>query len=67
MKKFNLIVTIKPWNIKFFKNNINKLKGNWLLVSKLSELRNKKLFNNKIENIFFVHWSNKVPQNIINK
>ncbi len=67
MKKFNLIVTIKPWNLIFFKKNLSKLKGNWQIISKLSELENKKLLNKKIENIFFIHWSNLVPDYIIKK
>lgn len=67
MKKFNLIVTIKPWNIKFFKKNLSKLKGNWLLISELSKLKNKKFSNIEIENIFFIHWSKIIPNNIIKK
>ena len=38
-KSYNIIVTIKPWNINFFKKNIKKLKGNWILITKKKDFK----------------------------
>lgn len=66
-KKYNIIVTIKPWNINFFSKNINKLNGNWLLFTKPSNLSLNKLKKINIENIYFIHWSKIIPSSIYKK
>tara|TARA_B110000305_G_scaffold81446_1_gene91687 strand:+ start:852 stop:1547 length:696 start_codon:yes stop_codon:yes gene_type:complete len=63
-KKYNIIATIKPWNIDFFKKKINKLSGNWILINKPSELTFAKLDKISIDNIYFVHWSKIIPSSI---
>ena len=66
-KKYNIIATIKPWNIDFFKKKINKLSGNWILINKPSELTFAKLDKISIDNIYFVHWSKIIPSSIYKK
>tara|TARA_B100001059_G_scaffold232053_1_gene269156 strand:- start:1237 stop:1932 length:696 start_codon:yes stop_codon:yes gene_type:complete len=63
-KNYNIIVTIKPWNIDFFNKNIRKLKGNWILITKPSELTLNKLNKISIDNIYFIHWSRIIPKQI---
>ena len=63
-KKYNIIATIKPWNIEFFNKNKNKLEGNWILITKPSKLSMNKLKKINIENIYFIHWSKIVHQQI---
>lgn len=65
-KTYNAIATTKPWNIDFFKKNIKKLKGNWIMITKSSKLSFKELKKNKVYNIYFVHWSKIVSDNIFN-
>ena len=66
-KKYNIIATIKPWNIEFFNKNKNKLEGNWILITKPSKLSMNKLKKINIENIYFIHWSKIVHQQIYQK
>ena len=67
MKKETYIVaTIRPWNIKAFYNIINKYPGDWHLISSKEDLNIQKLKTLKPRYIFFPHWSEKVPKNIIN-
>lgn len=63
-KNYNIIVTIKPWNINFFKKSIKKLKGNWSIISKPSKLTLKEIKKKDTNNIFFVHWSKIVSSRI---
>ena len=66
-KSYNIIVTIKPWNINFFKKNIKKLKGNWILITKKKDLTFNKLKKINVKNIYFIHWSNIVSSSIYKK
>ncbi len=66
-KTYNIIATIKPWNIQFFKKNIKELKGNWILIDKTYKLNLKKLENIKVNNIYFIHWSKLITKKIYNK
>ena len=66
-KNYNILVTIKPWNIDFFNKNLNKLYGNWILITKPSNLTTQKLKTINIKNIYFVHWSKMVPKKIYEK
>ena len=66
-KIYNIIVTIKPWNINFFKKNIKKLKGNWIIITQQSKFTLKNLKKIKVKNIYFIHWSKIVPNKIFSK
>ena len=66
-KKYNIIATIKPWNIEFFNKNKNRLKGNWIIITKPSKLSINELKKINIENIYFIHWSKIVPKQIYQK
>jgi methionyl-tRNA formyltransferase len=66
-KSYNIIVTIKPWNIIFFKKNLKKLKGNWILITKKTDLTLNKLKKINVKNIYFIHWSNIVSSSIYKK
>lgn len=66
-KNYNILVTVKPWNIVFFKKNLDKLKGNWILITKPSNLTAQKLKKINVKNIYFIHWSNIVPKEIYEK
>ena len=66
-KNYNIIVTIKPWNIDFFKKNISKLKGNWILITKTSKLSLNELKKINVKNIYFIHWSKFIPKQIYKK
>ena len=66
-KNYNIIVTIKQWNIDFFSKNINKLNGNWLIITKPSQLSINALKKMNIENIYFINWSKMIPNNIYKK
>lgn len=48
-KIYNIIVTIKPWNINFFKKNIKKLKGNWIIITQQSKFTLKNLKKIKVK------------------
>jgi len=60
-----LVVTIKPWNIKVYNEAIKYYKGKWHLITEPTKLTvdNIKSINPKY--IFFPHWSNIVPSEIL--
>ena len=64
---YNIIATIKPWNISFFKKKIKLLKGDWKIVTNPSQLKIKKSKIKKVKNIFFIHWSYLVSKDILKK
>ena len=66
-KIYNIIATIKPWNVNFFAKNIDKLKGNWILITSPLQLSISKLKKININNIYFIHWSEIVSRNIYEK
>ncbi|KPA10304.1 methionyl-tRNA formyltransferase [Candidatus Magnetomorum sp. HK-1] len=61
-----VVATIKSWNIKVYNDIIEKYPGKWFLITDPKELTvdNIKLINPKY--IFFPHWSNIVPDEILN-
>jgi len=61
----NIIATIKPWNINFFKNHIKKLPGQWVLISEKKDLNLKKIRKLDPDKIFFIHWSWIVSKKIL--
>lgn len=62
-----VVATIKPWNIKVFKNVISKYPGTWYLISNPNDLTLKFLDKIKPCCVFFPHWSQIVPRDILEK
>ncbi len=62
-----VVATIKPWNIKVFKTMISKYSGKWTLISEPEKLTLKNLRALKTKMIFFPHWSEKIPTEILNE
>ena len=69
MKKKNiLIVTLKKWNLINFRRfkKKNQRTNNLYLISKKKDLKKENLVHINPDFIFFIHWSNKVSEQIIN-
>jgi methionyl-tRNA formyltransferase len=68
MKKKNNYVVIgsKPWNRKVFNEVISKYPGIWLFVGSKEELTPESMGKINPTYLFFLHWSWKVPLEIIN-
>ena len=69
MKKKNiLIVTLKKWNLVNFRRfkKKNQHTNNLYLISKKKDLKKENLVHINPDFIFFIHWSNKVSEQIIN-
>lgn len=64
MKNY-IVATIKPWNIKIFKNKISHYPGKWFLISDPKKLKASLIKKVKPEYIFFPHWSWMVPEEIL--
>ncbi len=64
VEKKYVVVTIRAWNEKLFKERISKLPGVWKLVNDPDELKFKIISEFNPQYIFFIHWSNKVPKEI---
>lgn len=64
-KKTYIVVGYKSWNKDVFNSKISKYPGSWYFISKPEELNEKNIKKIKPEYIFFLHWSWKVPENII--
>jgi len=63
----NFIVAGYPsWSKDVFKEKISKYPGKWYLLTKPKQLTKARLKKINPKYIFFLHWSWKVPQNIIN-
>lgn len=65
-RKIYVVVGYKSWNKDIFNEKISKYPGKWYFVSERKELTDKKLKKINPEYIFFLHWSWKVPEEIIN-
>lgn len=61
-----VLATLKPWNIKTFNEVIKHYPGNWHLITDPDDLTIEKIKLLNPEYIFFPHWSNIVPNEIIN-
>ncbi len=61
-----LVVTIKDWNIKLFKEKISKFPGKWHLITNPEDLNLENLAKIQPRYIFFPHWSQIVPTKILN-
>ena len=60
-----LVATIKPWNIKVYNESIKHYKGKWHLITEATELTADKIKSINPKYIFFPHWSNIVPSEIL--
>ncbi|MFA6217290.1 MAG: methionyl-tRNA formyltransferase [Candidatus Omnitrophota bacterium] len=65
-KKVYIIATIRPWNIKAYRNSISKYPGNWHLITAAKDLTLERIKRFKPRYIFFPHWSKRVPSSIVN-
>ena len=64
-KKKYIVAGYPPWSRDIFKKMISKYPGTWHLFSKPEELSEERLNKINPKFIFFLHWSQKVPENII--
>jgi len=64
-KESYVVAGYTPWSKEIFKQKISKYPGQWYLFSKREQLTEKKLKKLKPKYIFFLHWSWKVPEDII--
>ncbi len=65
-KKQKYIVAGYPsWSRDIFKKRISKYPGTWHLFSNSEELSEERLKKINPKYIFFLHWSEKVPENIV--
>ena len=60
-----IVVGSKPWNYQVFKEVLEKLQGNWHFIDSNNMLVVGKIKNISPRYIFFLHWSWKVPEEII--
>lgn len=56
----------KPWNEVVFNELISKYDGEWHFISDSSDLCPEKLKSLSASMLFFLHWSDKIPNSIIN-
>lgn len=60
-----VVAGCKPWNREVFEQSISRLPGHWAYVSEQSELTMSRLHQLRPRMIFFLHWSWKVPQEVL--
>lgn len=61
-----IVVSHKSWNKKIFDETISKYSGQWFFIEDKKELNITIINKMKPRYIFFLHWSWKVPKEIIN-
>lgn len=61
-----IVVSHKSWNKKIFDETISKYSGQWFFLQNKEELNIATINKIKPRYIFFLHWSWKVPKEIIN-
>jgi len=61
----SLVVGSKPWNYRVFQEVIVSLPGEWHFIQNKDELTLENLQRLKPHYLFFLHWSWKVPEDII--
>jgi methionyl-tRNA formyltransferase len=64
-KNSYVVVGSKPWNLRIFEEVISKYPGKWLYVGSRKELTPESMGKINPSYIFFLHWSWKVPLEII--
>lgn len=62
-----VVVGSKPWNERVYRERIVQLPGEWHFVSSKDELTETALAEIEPRYVFFLHWSHKVPEDIISK
>ena len=65
MNNTYLVVGSKPWNRRTYQEQISKLPGNWRFISSADDLTYYYVANLQPRYIFFLHWSWKVPNDLI--
>lgn len=60
-----IVATVKPWNIRVFKQTISKYPGRWVLVTDHKKLDLTMVKKIRPRFIFFPHWSWMVPEPIL--
>lgn len=60
-----IVATNKPWHASVFKQRLCALPGRWLLVQSPDELTLELVHAQQPRYIFFPHWSERVPQDIL--
>jgi len=63
--KTYLVATIRPWNIRAYKETIAHYPGNWHLITKAEDLTTELVRKLKPRYVFFPHWSYIVPSEIL--
>jgi len=66
MKLVYVVVGNKSWNERIFREVIAHYSGKWYYVADVQELTNEMMNQLNPRYIFFLHWSAKVPDQIIN-
>ncbi len=61
-----MVATIKPWNIKIYSEIIKYYPGKWYLITNEDDLTLERVKFINPKYIFFPHWSNIVPKEILN-
>lgn len=62
-----IIATIRPWNFERFKDIDDFCQGNWYLITRPEDFNMEYLESLHPRYIFFPHWSQKVPLEVIEK
>lgn len=60
-----VVAGVKPWNERVFESEISRFPGQWLYVSKPDELTLSRLSEVDPTYIFFLHWSEIIPEEIL--
>lgn len=61
-----IVATVRPWNIKVYDEVIRHNPGRWHLITNPDELTLDKLQPINPQYIFFPHWNNIIPDEILN-
>ena len=64
-KSAYVVAGVKPWNRRVYDNRISEFPGSWFYVSKPEELTPDWLSEINPEYVFFLHWSEIVPEEIL--
>jgi len=62
-----IVAGYKPWNRRIFKKTISKYPGQWHFIGRQEQLTVEEVSLLDPRYIFFLHWSWKVPAEIVNK
>ena len=65
MNNVYIVATIRPWNITVFNDTIKDYPGEWHLIANPSELTLDVINKLRPKYIFFPHWSQIVPEEIL--